>query len=36
MSRKEILADYPELSIEQINACLSFAAKKEQRRLYAS
>lgn len=36
MSRKEILADYPELSVEQINACLSFAAKKEQRHLYAS
>lgn len=36
MSRKEILSDYPEISIEQINACLSFAAKKEQRHLYAS
>jgi uncharacterized protein (DUF433 family) len=36
MSRKEILSDYPELSIEQINACLSFAARKEQKHLYAS
>ena len=36
MSRKEILKDYPELSIEQINACLSFAAQKEQNHLYAS
>jgi len=36
MSRKEILLDYPELSVDQINACLSFAAKKEQRHLYAS
>ncbi len=36
MSRKEILSDYPELSVEQINACLSFAATKEQKHLYAS
>jgi len=36
MSRKDILSDYPELSMEQINACLSFAARKEQRHLYAS
>lgn len=36
MSRKEILSEYPELSVEQINACLSFAAKKEQRHLYTS
>lgn len=36
MSRKEILSDYPELSVEQINACLSFAAKKERIHLYAS
>jgi|TARA_B100001971_G_C17922477_1_gene398501 uncharacterized protein (DUF433 family) len=36
MSRKEIIADYPELSESQINACLSFAANKEHRHLYAS
>ena len=36
MSRKEIILDYPELTVEQINACLAFAAKKEQRHLYAS
>ncbi len=36
MSRKEIILDYPELTIEQINACLAFAAKKEQRHLYVS
>ena len=36
MSRKEIIADYPELSESQINACWSFAANKEHRHLYAS
>ncbi len=36
MTRKEIIRDYPELTEEQINACLSFAAKKEQGQLYAS
>ncbi len=36
MSRKDIISDYPELSENQINACLSFAARKEQRHLYAS
>jgi len=36
MSRKEIISDYPELTEIQINACLSFAASKEQRHLYAS
>jgi len=36
MSRKEIITDYPELSEAQINACLSFAANKEHRQLYAS
>ena len=36
MSRKDIIFDYPELTESQINACLSFAAKKEQKRLYAS
>lgn len=36
MTRQEIIHDYPELTENQINACLSFAANKEQRQLYAS
>ena len=36
MTRKEIIYDYPELTENQINACLSFAARKEQKQLYAS
>lgn len=36
MTRKEIIIDYPELTNNQINACLSFAAKREQNHLYAS
>ena len=36
MTRKEIIKDYPELNENQINACLSFAANKERRHLYAS
>ena len=36
MTRKEIINDYPELTNNQINACLSFAAKREQNHLYAS
>ena len=36
MTREEIIRDYPELTEEQINACLSFAAKKELGQLYAS
>ena len=36
MIREEIIADYPELKENQINACLSFAANKERRYLYAS
>jgi uncharacterized protein (DUF433 family) len=31
MSKSEILADFPELTEEMINACLSFAAEREQR-----
>ena len=31
MSRKEIILDYPELTMEQINTCLAFAAEKEHR-----
>jgi len=29
MSKEEIIHDFPELSDEQINACLFFAASKE-------
>jgi len=36
MNREQIIADYPELSEAQINACLSYAANKEQRHLYVS
>ena len=36
MTREDIIHDFPELNEEQINACLSFAASKEQRHLYAS
>jgi uncharacterized protein (DUF433 family) len=36
MTREEILRDFPELSEEKINACLAFAAHKEQRHLYVS
>lgn len=30
MSKKEIINDFPELSVEQIQACLQFAANREQ------
>ena len=36
MAVEEIIADYPELTIEQIRACLAFAADKEQRLKYTS
>ncbi|MBV62852.1 DUF433 domain-containing protein [Abyssibacter profundi] len=29
MSEADILADYPELAVEDIRACLAFAAKRE-------
>ena len=35
MTKQEIIQDYPELTENQINACLSFAANKEKRQLYA-
>ncbi len=35
MTLKDIIHDYPELTENQINACLSFAATKEHRKLYA-
>lgn len=31
MSTKEILKDYPELKVEDIQACLSYAADREHR-----
>ena len=31
MTQQEILADYPELEVEDIQACLSFAADRERR-----
>ncbi len=31
MTQKEIIADYPELSVEDIQACLAYAADREQR-----
>ena len=31
MSEKEILEDFPDLSLDDIRACLAFAAKRERR-----
>ena len=31
MSEKDIIADYPALTIEQIRACLAYAAHKERK-----
>ena len=31
MSHKDILADYPELTEEDIRACLAYAADRERR-----
>ncbi len=31
MDKKEILKDFPELVEEQLNACLAYAAKREQK-----
>ena len=36
MTKKEIIDDFPELSEDQINACLSFAADREHRLRAAS
>jgi len=36
MSKEDILKDFPELSIEAINACLFFAATREGRHGIAS
>ncbi|GAA0877870.1 DUF433 domain-containing protein [Algoriphagus jejuensis] len=35
MSMEEILEDFPELSPDQIKACLAFAADREQKVKYA-
>jgi uncharacterized protein (DUF433 family) len=35
MSPNEIIADYPELTLEQVAACLAFAADREQKLSYA-
>lgn len=34
MSPAEIVADFPELTLEQVSACLAFAADKEQKLSY--
>ena len=36
MTKKEIINDFPELDEEKINACLSFAANRENRLRTAS
>jgi uncharacterized protein (DUF433 family) len=36
MTKDEIIEDFPELGMEQINACLSFAADKEHKLRIAS
>ncbi|MCL5029492.1 MAG: DUF433 domain-containing protein [Bacteroidetes bacterium] len=35
MTYNEIIADFPELTIEDIKACLAFAADREHKLLYA-
>lgn len=35
MTIEEILTDFPELKVEQIRACLAFAADREQKLKYA-
>lgn len=34
MSPAEIVADFPELNLEQVAACLAFAADREQKLTY--
>jgi len=36
MTKKEIIKDYPELTISDINACLAYAADREHNHLFAS
>jgi uncharacterized protein (DUF433 family) len=35
MSMDDIMADFPELTIDQLKACLAFAADREQKLKYA-
>lgn len=35
MDMEEIITDFPELTLEDIRACLAFAADREHRLLYA-
>lgn len=35
MSMEDILADFPELTLDQLKACLAFAADREQKLKYA-
>lgn len=36
MSHEQIMSDYPELTEEDIRACLAFAADRERRVLFAA
>ena len=36
MSKEDVIQDYPELTIEDINACLAYAADREHNLLIAS
>jgi len=36
MSKEEIIEDFPELNLEQINACLAYAADREHKVRIAS
>ncbi|PJB15048.1 MAG: hypothetical protein CO118_05425 [Flavobacteriales bacterium CG_4_9_14_3_um_filter_32_8] len=36
MNKKDIISDYPEITEEQINACLGFAANREAQSRIAS
>jgi uncharacterized protein (DUF433 family) len=35
MSMEDILADFPELNLDQVKACLAYAADREQELKYA-
>lgn len=36
MSMEDIIHDFPELTVEDIKACLAFAADREHKLMYAS
>lgn len=36
MTKEDVIEDYPELSISDINACLAYAADREHKHLIAS